>query len=663
MKKTTLFVLFCAITFASYSQSRTSSTRSGRAERLYNQGLDDYDQNKISTAISFFKDALKEDPNFSEVWLMLGEIYEQHNMTDSAIFAYRKFANLNPAIHPRAVHNLAVLEYSQGLYEEAEKSFLQYLTLPIRSEDVKARANASLEKVRIAMDFRNNPKPFDPTNLGDSINTDMDEYFPVTTVDQKTLIITRRTRTEVTPTPATNRLNVFGRPATDVENDQKVVFREDFYISTFDETEQTWSKAVRMPEPITSDFNEGAQSISPDGRELYFTGCNRPDGKGGCDIYVSKRVGDTWSRPFNLGSPVNTGAWESQPSIAPDGRTLYFASNRQGGKGGSDIWLTVLQDDGMWSEPENLGDSVNSTGNESSPYIHYDNQTLYFVSDGHPGLGGKDIFYTRKKSDGTWGTPVNLGYPINTHKDEISFFVNSKGDIAFLSSDRPGGKGKQDIYSFELYREARPLAVSYLQGKLFDASSQLPLDAKFEIINLRTGQIVASAESDEVSGDFLVPLPTDGDYALNISREGYLFHSEHFELGDIADQIKPKTIDVPLAEIKTGESIVLRNIFFETNDFGLKPESTQELERLVRMMRENPNIQIEISGHTDNVGSENLNQRLSENRAKAVYDFLIGRGVNSNRLRYKGYGMSKPIAPNDTEDGRAQNRRTEIQIL
>jgi outer membrane protein OmpA-like peptidoglycan-associated protein len=288
---------------------------------------------------------------------------------------------------------------------------------------------------------------------------------------------------------------------------------------------------------------------------------------------------------------------------------------------------------------------------------------LYFSSDGHPGLGGKDIFYVRKKTDGTWGTPVNLGYPINTHKDEISLIVNSTGDMAYFSSDRPGGKGGQDIYSFELYRDARPLAVSYLQGKLFDASSHLPLEAKFEIINLQTGQIVASAESDQVSGDFLVSLPSDGSYALNISREGYLFHSEHFELGNIANQIKPKTIDVPLAEIKKGESMVLRNIFFETNEFRLRPESTQELERLVKMMQENPSIQIEISGHTDNVGSEGLNQRLSENRAKAVYDFLIHRGISSNRLKYAGYGMSRPIAPNDTEEGRAQNRRTEIQIL
>jgi outer membrane protein OmpA-like peptidoglycan-associated protein len=635
---------------------------------LYNQGLNDYDQGKIPTAISFFKDALNEEPNYTEAWLMLGEIYEQSNRPDSAIFAYRQFANLDPNIHPRAIHNLAALEYSQGFFEEAEKSFLKYLTFPIRSDDIRARANASLEKARIAVKFKNNPVPFNPVNLGDSINTDMDEYFPSLTVDQKTLVITKRSIVQaggvaIQPFDRSGRTPINANQIQTITVDKTVTYREDFFISTFCDSTQTWSKAVRMPEPVTSENNEGAQSISPDGRYLFFAGCNRRDGLGSCDIYVSRKIGDTWGQPFNLLAPVNTGAWESQPSIAPDGKTLYFASNRPGGKGGSDIWMSVLQDDGMWSKPVNLGDSVNTSGSETSPFIHYDNQTLYFSSDGHAGLGGMDMFYVRKKSDGTWGTPVNLGYPINSHKDEISLIVNSTGDMAYFSSDRPGGKGGQDIYMFELYRDARPLAVSYLQGKLFDARTHSPLEAKFEIINLRTGQIVASAESDQVSGDFLVSLPSDGSYALNISRDGYLFHSEHFELGDIANQIKPKTIDVPLAEIRKGESTVLRNIFFETNEFRLKPESTQELERLVKMMRENPNIRIEISGHTDNVGSESLNQRLSENRAKAVYDFLISRGIRPDRLIYAGYGLSRPIAPNDTEEGRAQNRRTEIQIL
>ncbi|MCL2416885.1 MAG: OmpA family protein [Bacteroidales bacterium] len=668
MKKTTLFVLSCLLTVLVYSQARPLSTNSSRAERFYNQGLREFDQNNMQEAIALFGRALNEDPNFTEAWLMLGETFELSSMPDSAIWAYRRFVELDPSIHPFALSRLGSLELSQGFYEEAEESFLRYLATPIRSDEVRERAEANLQRARTAIKFRNNPVPFEPVNLGDSINSEMDEYFPVLTVDGRTMIFTRRTRIETERTYVVDRRT--GRPLRDASHPNAMTVtrlvedrREDFYFSTFCDSTQTWKNAVRMPYPITTDDNEGAPSISPDGRYLFFAGCNRRDGFGSCDIYVSRRVGDSWGRPFNLGPPINTRFWESQPSIAPDGRTLFFASNRPGGKGGTDIWMTVLQDNGMWSEPENLGYPINTSGNESAPFIHYDNQTLYFVSDGHPGLGGKDIFVSRRNPDGTWGTPVNLGYPINTHRDESSFFVNSRGDKAFISSNRSGGKGGTDIYVFELHRDVRPLAVSYLRGNLFDARTHLPLDARLEIINLRTGQVVARAEADEVSGEFLVTLPSDGSYALNISREGYLFHSEHFEFGDIANQIQPITIDVPLAQIQQGESIVLRNIFFATAEYALQPESIQELERLVRFMNENPGVRIEISGHTDNVGSVSFNQRLSENRAKSVYDFLISRGIRSDRLEFAGYGMSRPVAPNDTEEGRAQNRRTEIQIL
>ncbi len=659
MNKHILTFLLCALSFAGYTQ-RPLSTKSSRAESLYYSGLREYDEGRHIPAISYFKNAIKEDPRFAEAWLLLGEIYERQNEQDSAVVVYRKFVEINPKVHPRALFNLASLEYTLGFYTESERHLQEYLEYPSRNEDTKRKTLAMLDKVQNAIRLMQNPVPFNPENLGDSVNTEMDEYFPTLTVDQRTLVVTKRTKfDEAVPMIIDQGVAIQVRKNI---NAPTVSYREDFFICVCDST-KVWSKAERMPKPVTSEYNEGAQSISPDGRYLFFAGCSRADGFGSCDIYVSKKVGNAWGIPFNLRNPINTDAWESQPAIAPDGKTLYFSSNRTGGFGGSDIWYSVLQDNGLWSEPVNLGDSVNTGGSETSPFIHYDNQTLYFASDGHAGLGGKDLFYVRKKADGTWGTPVNLGYPINTHKDEISLFVNSTGDMAYIASDRPGGKGGQDIYAFELYREARPLAVSYLRGKLFDAGNMLPVDAKFEIVNLTTGTVVAGAESDRVSGDFLVSLPSDGNYALNVSKDGYLFHSEHFELGDIANQIKPKEINIPLAEIKKGETMVLRNIFFETNEYQLKPESTQELERLIKMLKENPEVRIEISGHTDNTGNDAGNQRLSESRAKAVFDFLVGKNIDVSRLKYVGYGASKPIAPNDTEDGRAQNRRTEIKII
>jgi len=671
MKKLAIFLLFCVLTVALYSQARSLSTNSSRAERFYTDGLREYDRNEFAQAVVFFRRALDIDPDFAEAWLMLGEAFERKEMPDSAIVAYRRFSELNPNIHPRAIYRMGDLQFSLGRYEEAEQSFLKYLTFPIRSQEVRDRANASLLRARTAIMFRNNPVPFEPINLGDSINSAMDEYFPVLTVDQRMMIFTRRTRTEIERTYTIDRRTGRALGAGMAANSIHAVTvtrqhehrREDFYFSTFCDETETWRRAERMPHPITSDDNEGAPSISPDGRYLFFAGCNRRYGMGSCDIYVSRRVGDTWGRPFSLGHPINTRAWESQPSIAPDGVTLFFASNRPGGMGGTDIWMSVLQDNGLWSEPVNLGYPINTSGNESAPFIHYDNQTLYFVSDGHPGLGARDIFVSRRNPDGTWGQPVNLGYPINTHRDESSFFVNSAGNMAFISSNRAGGKGGLDLYTFELHRDVRPLAVSYLRGNLFDARTHLPLQANLEIINLRTGQVVARAEADEATGDFMVTLPSDGSYALNISRDGYLFHSEHFEFTDGYEQIQPITLDIPLSQIQAGETIVLRNIFFATAEFALQPESIQELERLVRFMNNNPTIRIEISGHTDNVGSVAFNQRLSENRARSVYDFLIERGIRSDRLQFAGYGMARPIAPNDTPEGRAQNRRTEIQIL
>lgn len=677
--KATVFFLLCFFSSEEYAQ-QSLSTKSTKAENMYFSGLREYDHGSYVQAIQLFKQAILEDSDFAEAWLLLGEIYETLKMPDSAITAYRNFAKINPAIHPRAFFNLATLEYSQGLYKESEQHFLDYLKYPIRSEDTKIKAQLSLQRTQTALNFVSNPVTFNPINLGDSINTEMDEYFPTLTVDQKTFVMTKRTKISDNSPSLSSRIfegndhRIAKNTSSARRNPNAITvskkgmlpmphFREDFFFSTFSEAHQIWGKASPMPSPLSSENNEGAQSISPDGRYLYFTGCLRESGKGSCDIYVSKKTGDSWGEPFNLLDPINTAAWESQPSIAPDGKTLYFSSNRGGGRGNSDIWYSVLQDNGLWSEPVNLGDSVNTGGSETSPFIHYDNHTLYFASDGHSGLGGKDLFYVRKKADGTWGTPINLGYPINSNKDEISLFVNSTGDMAYIASDRSGGKGGQDIYAFELYRDARPLAVSYVRGKLFDANSLSPLEAKFEIINLNTGKIIAGAESDEISGDFLVSLPSEGDYALNVSKDGYLFHSEHFDVGSIANQIKPKEIDVPLSEIKKGETMVLRNIFFETNKYELKSESTQELERLIKMMRENATLQIEISGHTDNSGSESLNQRLSENRAKSVYDFLILHGISASRLKYIGYGMSRPIASNDTEDGRAKNRRTEIKII
>jgi outer membrane protein OmpA-like peptidoglycan-associated protein len=644
-----LIILFTICSVSSIAQSAAYHTTSKRAEKFYSEGLTFYDANDYKKAIQSFKKSIFEDKEFVEAWLLLGEIYEQINLRDSAAVAYLKAIEINPDIHPYALMNLAEIEYKQGKYKDAEQHLTMFSKYPANQNNKTRRLNIiRLEKkLETALRLMNNPVPFAPVNLGDSINTAFAEYFPTITADGGEMIITRRIE----------------KPVTTIDGNA-VEEEEDFYISYFNVDSGYWSMAKPMPEPVNTSGNEGTQSISPDGKYLYFTGCNRKDGFGNCDIYFSKKVGGKWQTPHNLWEPINTAYWESQPSIAPDGRTLFFASTRpEGSRGGSDIWVSYLDDNGIWSEPENLGDSINTPGNESSPFIHYDGQTLYFSSDGHDGMGGKDLFYSKRKKNGTWTTPQNLGYPINTHKDEISLIVAADGKTAYYASDREDSKGKLDIYQFDLHRDVRSQPVSYIKGRLFDASKQMPIEGKFEIINLSTGETVAGASSDPQTGDFLVTLPVEEQYAINVSKDGYMFYSENFEVGSISDQIKPVNVDISLKDIEVGASVVMNNIFFEIDKSELKQESIVELKKIIELLNKNKKVKIEISGHTDNTGSQTRNQQLSELRAKAIYDYLIENKINPNRLTYKGYASQKPIESNDTDDGRAKNRRTEITII
>ena len=298
-----------------------------------------------------------------------------------------------------------------------------------------------------------------------------------------------------------------------------------------------------------------------------------------------------------------------------------------------------------------------------APFIHPDDMTLYFSSKGHHGMGGLDLFYSRKDENNSWRKPVNLGYPINTYADEITLVVNAEGELAYISTDKSGSEGGQDIYSFRLYKEAQPLKATYFKGIVFDKESKKRLEARFELIDLSSGKIVIESRSDPVNGEFLLALPTNKDYALNISKKGYLFYSGHFALKGESSKAKPFIHDIPLQEIRIGETVVLKNIFFDTDQFDLKPESKTELEKLVSLLKNNGKIRIEISGHTDNEGTAAYNLSLSQNRARAVYDYLIQHGIPAARLTFAGYGLTKPVDTNDTEQGRANNRRTEFKIV
>jgi outer membrane protein OmpA-like peptidoglycan-associated protein len=436
-------------------------------------------------------------------------------------------------------------------------------------------------------------------------------------------------------------------------------YNEDFFASHKIDT--TWGKAFRLNGSINTPQNEGAQSISQDGNWLVFTGCNRPDGFGSCDLYISYQTNEGWSEAINLGGKINSDQWDSQPCLSPDKRDLYFSSRRFGGYGGSDLYVSHLGPTGKWSEPENLGPQINTAGDETSPFIHADNQTLYFASTGLQGYGEEDLFLVRKGNDGKWGQPENLGYPINTISHEGTLFIASDGKTAYYASDRSDTKGGLDIYQFELREDIRPARTLWVKGKVYDKNTSTGLPSTVELIDLASRQTISRVQTDE-TGNYMITLPVGKDYAFNVARRGYLFYSDNYSLKDRSpDSTYNK--DIPLQPIAINATIVLRNIFFDFNKYELKPESQVELDKVVQLLQENPTVKIQIEGYTDNVGKAADNQKLSENRAKAVVSYLKSKGISLARLIAKGFGATQPVAPNSTEQGRAQNRRTELKIV
>lgn len=608
------------------------------AIKNYNEGLIYYTSRNYYKAIELFTRAIKNDSNFIEPYILLGQSYEEIGFRQQAISAYSYALKLNPSFYPYGHIKVGYLLIKEGKYEEALKHFENYFKLNTKDEYYDRKAKRGLENCKFAIEAIKNPVSFKPINVGSSINTEDDEYWPCLTADGQTLIFTRLIKDSAA---------LSGK-------------QEDLFYSEFDGN--NYGPSINIGKPLNTRQNEGAQTISANGRIMVFTGCNRKDGYGRCDLYISYKIGNRWSTPKNMGPPVNTKYTETQPSLSADGRTLYFVSDRPGGKGSTDIYITTMKDDSTWSEPIPIGEPINTEESEMSPFIHADNQTLYFASDGHAGLGGFDLFVSYKINDSTWSKPKNLGYPINTSADEIGFIVNAQGNIAFFSSEREKNRGK-DIYMLELYKEIQPLPTSYMKGKIYDKYTHKPLKARFELYDLSNGKLIYASTSDPITGEFLVTLPANRNYMLNASANGYLFYSENFQFTDIHDIKKPFIKDVPMNPIEVGETIVLNNIFFEFNSYELKNESILELDKVVDLLKKNPRVKILISGHTDNIGTQEYNKKLSEKRAEAVANYLKSKTIDASRLKVIGYGDTRPISTNETEEGRASNRRTEITIL
>jgi outer membrane protein OmpA-like peptidoglycan-associated protein/tetratricopeptide (TPR) repeat protein len=584
---------------------------------------------------------IRADPDFIEAYQLLAQLAYEEGRLDDAITYYGRTLEIDPGGNPEAYRLLAGLVYQTGDYQRGVDLLERYFSFPIEELQQVQGGEALMEKCRFALHALAHPVPFQPENLGDSVNSALNEYWPCLSVDEQRLMFTVML------------------PVKGSEESGGPRYQEDFFMA--EHNGSAWKGRMNAGSPLNTADNEGAHSLTADGRYLFFTACNRRDGKGRCDLYLSVRKDGGWSTPVNLGSPVNTGYSEKQPSISADGRVLYFSSNRPGGKGAYDIWRSEWTPEG-WSVPENLGDSVNTAGLEQSPFLHPDGKSLYFSSTGWPGMGRGDLFFTRMKGEDTWSTPKNLGYPINTYNDEIGLTVNARGDRAYFASDREES-GDTDIFTFELPLAVRPVLVSYLEGRVYDARSMKGLAALIQLIDLESGEVVMEAISGQKEGDYLLALPTDRDYALNVSAEGYLFSSEHFAFRGEHSRRDPFRRDIPLERLRSGTRVVLNNIFFETDSDSLLPASRTELDRVYAFLESHPSLSVEIAGHTDNRGSPEHNQVLSERRARAVVAYLGNRGVDPSRMRPVGYGEGEPVSGNDTEEGRALNRRTELKIL
>lgn len=594
-------------------------------------------------ALEYLEKALGQDTAFVEALELQADIYHEKEEFEKEIEVYLKLLPYQQYNDSKIYMFLADAQFNLGRYTEASNNYKKALVSKGLTQRERNNLKRDIVKVRMAIEAVGNPVPFEPLNMGTNVNSSYHDYWPSLTADEGVLTMTRKIPSK--------KLSAAG----------EVIGQEDFFVCTKG-SDGKWQKAVNIGPPINTPLNEGAQSISFNGQFIFFTSCQRNDGYGRCDLYFSERIGDKWSEPQNMGKPINTSGWESQPSFSSDGRTLYFVSDRIGGYGKLDIWKSELDDYGRWSNPVNLGDSINTPQDDTSPFIHQDNNTLYFASDGHAGLGNQDIFISRKNASGQWSKPVNLGYPINTYNDEYGLIVTPQGETAIYASDRTKETGR-DLYTFELYEDIRPLKVSFVKGVVVDSDSKEELKADFELSDLETAEVVVKTNSIAGAGEYLVCLPVNKDYGLNVSKKGYLFHSENFSLKNSKDPTKPYEINIALQTIQVGRKEVLRNIFFETDSYELKKQSQAELMRLVRFMKENPEVRIEIGGHTDNVGTEQYNQELSELRAKAVYDYLLSNGLSPERLGYKGYSYSQPYTSNETSTGRAQNRRTEFKII
>lgn len=622
-----LLTLGLLATFSVNAQSKKSF-------KYFNSAREEVRNNNYPKALDDLEKAIEDTPDFIEAILFKADLHKELGQGEEALKLYKQALDNNGPYYVNLFYGEAL--FQQGQYEEAIVYLERYTQNPRATQKYLSQANGLIDNSRFAINATQSPKSYNPENLGKQVNSSAMEYFPSISADGNTLVFTHR--------------DPDGDPSD-----------EDFWLTTRDSVGAPWSKASPLRGQLNTTLNEGAQAITSSGSVIFFAACDRPDGQGSCDIYASFLTRDgLWSKPINLGKNINTPLWESQPSISSDGKTLYFVRGKNSFDKNIDIYYSTLEGR-SWTPAQKIPGKVNTEMQETSPYIHFDNQTLYFSSNGHPGMGDLDFFVSHRLENGSWGEPENLGYPINTSGQEFSLIVAPDGKTGFFSSDNiEGGFGLLDLYSFELPAEARAVEIAYIKGKVTNKKTGELVDAEIEFSDLEKNKVVLTEQSGK-DGRYFSVLPGNSDYALSVQKKGFLFYSKNFGL-KTQGMDRAYELNVELIPIEVGEKVKLENIFFGFDSYQLEERSFAELATVKNFMDENPEVTISVEGHTDNEGTSAYNTKLSTQRAKSVYDYLISKGVSAERLSYKGYGDSQPLADNSTEEGRALNRRTEIKI-
>ncbi|MBS9524866.1 OmpA family protein [Litoribacter alkaliphilus] len=635
MKKLLLLLVFIFSAF--FVQAQDYSVIDRRAIKLHEEGEELVLKRRYDEAIQKFEASINRSSNFFESYIRWSQLLLMKGDPDQAMAVAEKGAARvkdNPKIKgdfgwlkANILMRVGKFEQAVNVFDESEPLFTDRFRTTSHYKEFVEQLNFIKKHIASPLDITKEklPAPLNGFNL---------QYFPVLTADSRKILFTKRD----------------GLSFHD---------NEDIFVSYYEE--DGWTEPSPISTTVNTNYNEGTCTISADGNILIYTSCDAPDSFGSCDLYVTYKVNGKWQRPTNMGKNVNSRQWDSQPSLSADGSILFFSSNRRGGYGGNDIWYSVRQIDGSWGEAKNLGEGVNTPKDEVSPFIYFNNELLFFASNGHLGFGGMDIFMSRMEN-GVFSEPENLGYPINDHQDQLALFITAQRDFAYYTENsfKDGRLDASYLYRFPFPQEidlGEKILVT--EGRVLDSKTGKPIDARLSLVSLSNDSTIYQFRSDGESGKFMMLYPNKTFSGLYVEKKGFLPKIYNVEKDNLMDR---SGMEIELTPVASGEQFLFENVFFDFDKADLRPESKSSIGRLRNFLQENPEVNILIEGHTDNVGNPGYNQQLSEKRALSVKQELISLGIAEARISTKGYGDQNPVVPNDTSSNRSKNRRIEIVV-